>query len=155
MKAALAILAVLVTTPALAQPIPRSVEGKPDLSGMWWVPDQSRDGIDAPPKYSLNLAADLDPDALGIEPWAELLMKQRQADMRKNMPASRCLPWPVPAIAAVPVPFQIIQTPESIVILHEVLGLFRQIFLDGRVLSPDPNPTWLGYSVGRWEDDTL
>jgi hypothetical protein len=134
---------------------PRTADGKPDLSGIWWVPDRSVEGVDAPPKYSLNLAADLDPDALGIEPWAETLMKQRQADMRKDMPASRCLPWPVPAMAAVPVPFQIIQTPGIIVILHEILGMFRQIFLDGRVLSRDSNPTWLGYSVGRWEGDTL
>src|SRR5436190_14422373 len=117
MKAAAvaAILAALVTMSALAQPAPRTADGKPDLSGLWWVPDQSRDGIDAPPKYSLNLAADLDPADLGIEPWAEALVRQRQADMRKDMPASRCLPWPVPAMAAVPVPFQIIQTPQSIV----------------------------------------
>jgi hypothetical protein len=157
MKAAAvaAILAALLTMSALAQPAPRTADGKPDLSGLWWVPDQSRDGIDAPPKYSLNLAADLDPADLEIEPWAEALMRQRQADMRKDMPASRCLPWPVPAMAAVPVPFQIIQTPQSIVILHEVLGMFRQIFLDGRTLSPNPNPTWLGYSTGRWQGDAL
>jgi hypothetical protein len=155
MKAAAALFAALATASTLAQPAPRTADGKPDLSGMWWVPDQSRDGIDAPPKYSLNLAADLNPDDLGIEPWAAALMQQRQADMRKDMPASRCLPWPVPAIAAVPVPFQIIQTPASIVILHEVQGLFRQIFLDGRVLQANPNPTWLGYSVGQWEHDTL
>jgi hypothetical protein len=141
--------------PDLSAPAPRTADGRPDLSGTWWVPDQSRDGIDAPPKYSLNLAADLDPSGLGIQPWAEALMERRQADMRKDMPASRCLPWPVPAMAAVPVPFQIIQTPELIVILHEVLGMFRQIFLDGRVLPAHPNPTWLGYSVGRWEGETL
>jgi hypothetical protein len=155
MKAAVAIFTALIATSTLAQPVPRTAEGKPDLSGMWWVPDQSRDGIDAPPKYSLNLAADLDPDDLGIEPWADALMKQRQANMRKDMPASRCLPWPVPAMAAVPVPFQIIETTAAIVILHEVQHMFRQIFMDGRVLSPKPNPTWLGYSVGRWEGDTL
>src|ERR1700730_7150317 len=141
--------------PDLFAPAPRTADGRPDLSGTWWVPDQSRDGIDAPPKYSLNLAADLDPSDLGIQPWAEVLMKQRQADMRKDMPASRCLPWPVPAMAAVPVPFQIIETTAAIVILHEVQHMFRQIFIDGRVLSPNPNPTWLGYSVGRWEGDTL
>ncbi|MCU1338421.1 MAG: hypothetical protein JWO19_4002 [Bryobacterales bacterium] len=141
--------------PDLSAPAPRTADGKPDLSGIWWVPDHSVEGVDAPPKYSLNLAADLDPDDLKMQPWAEALMNQRLADMRKDMPASRCLPWPVPAMAAVPVPFQIIQTPESIVILHEVQSMFRQIFLDGRVLSPNPTPTWLGYSAGRWERDTL
>jgi hypothetical protein len=142
-------------SPNLAAPAPRTADGKPDLSGMWLVPDQSIEGVDAPPKYSLNLAADLNPDDLGTQPWAQELMKQRQSDMRKDMPASRCLPWPVPAIVAVPVPFEIVQTPVSIVILHEVLSMFRQIFLDDRVLSENPNPTWLGYSRGHWEGDTL
>ena len=82
-------------------------------------------------------------------------MKQRQDNMRKDMPASHCLPWPVPAVAAVPVPFQILQTRSSIVILHEVQTMWRQIYLDGRVLSEKPNPTWLGYSKGHWEGDTL
>ena len=139
----------------LSAPAPRTADGKPDLSGIWWVPDGSREGLDAPPKYSLNLAADLDPKDLGMRAWAEDLMKQRLADQRKDMPGSRCLPWPVPAVAAVPVPFRIIQTADSVVILHEAMTMFRQIFLDGRVLSENPNPTWLGYSVGHWEGDTL
>jgi hypothetical protein len=168
MKAAAAVFLAVLGTPAFSQwkiaaaakpdlsaKAPRAADGKPDLSGMWWVPDHNIEGIDAPPKYSLNLAADLKPDDLGIEPWAETLMTQRQADMRKDMPASHCLPWPVPAMAAVPVPFQIIQTRQLIVILHEVQHMFRQIFLDGRDLPANPSPTWLGYSVGRWEGDTL
>jgi hypothetical protein len=141
--------------PNLNAPTPRSADDKPDLSGIWWVPDGSVEGIDAPPKYSLNLAADLNPDDLGMRPWVMELMKQRQANMRKDMPASRCLPWPVPAMVTEPVPFQIIQTAESIILLHEQMSMFRQIFLDGRVLSDHPNPTWLGYSKGRWEGDTL
>jgi hypothetical protein len=141
--------------PTMNGPAPRAADGKPDLSGIWWVPDGSIEGIDAPPKYSLNLAADLDPAALGMLPWAQELMKQRQDNMRKDMPASHCLPWPVPAIAAVPVPFQIFQTRTSIVILHEVQTMWRQIYLDARVLSEKPNPTWLGYSKGHWDGDTL
>jgi len=142
-------------TPNLSAPTPRTADGKPDLSGIWWVPDSSVEGVDAPPKYSLNLAAGLNPDDLGMLPWARDLMRQRQADQRKDMPTSRCLPWPVPSMAAVPVPFRIIQTSDSIVILHEELNMFRQIFLDGRDLSENPNPTWLGYSKGRWQGDTL
>ncbi len=163
------VLAVLLWTPAAAQwknltigaaqkmngPVPRAADGRPDLSGIWWVPDGSIEGIDAPPKYSLNLAADLDPAALGMLPWAQELVKQRQENMRKDMPASHCLPWPVPAVAAVPVPFQILQTHSSIVILHEVQTMWRQIYLDGRVLSERPNPTWLGYSKGHWDGDIL
>lgn len=139
----------------LAAPAPRTTDGRPDLSGLWWVPDGSIEGIDAPPKYSLNLAADLKPGEVQMLPWADALVKERLANERKDMPASRCLPWPVPSIAAVPVPFRIIQTRDSIVILHEVQTMFRQIFMDGRVLSENPNPTWLGYSTGRWDGDTL
>jgi hypothetical protein len=42
-----------------------------------------------------------------------------------------------------------------IAILYEALHSYRQIFLDGRKLPKDPNPTWMGYSVGRWDGDTL
>ena len=52
-------------------------------------------------------------------------------------------------------PFKVIQTPAVVVILYEQMALFRQIFLDGRKVAKDPNPTWLGYSTGRWEGDTL
>ena len=52
-------------------------------------------------------------------------------------------------------PLKIIQKPGLVVILYESFGENRQIFLDGRSLSNDPNPTWLGYSVGRWEKDVL
>src|ERR1700691_6022542 len=60
--------------PKMSGPVPRAADGNPDLSGIWWVPDGSIEGIDAPPKYSLNLAADLDPASLGMLPWAQQLM---------------------------------------------------------------------------------
>lgn len=50
---------------------------------------------------------------------------------------------------------KIVQTPELIVVLYESLTMFRQIFLDGRELPKDPQPAWMGYSVGRWEGDVL
>jgi hypothetical protein len=66
---------------------------------------------------------------------------------------SNCLPHGVPKIDT-NLPFKIIQEPGLVVILYEV-GRFRQIFLDGRTLPKDPNPTWLGYSVGWWDGDAL
>ena len=42
-----------------------------------------------------------------------------------------------------------------VVLLYERGVMYRQIFMDGRKLPKDPNPTWMGYSVGRWEGDTL
>jgi len=71
-------------------------------------------------------------------------------------PLARCLPHGVPRINTNGLfPFKIIQTPGLVVILYEQLNLFRQVFLDGRKLVSNPNPTWLGYSTGRWDGDTL
>ena len=50
---------------------------------------------------------------------------------------------------------KIVQTPTLVVVLYEFFTTFRQIFVDGRKLPVDPQPAWGGYSVGRWEGDTL
>lgn len=60
-----------------------------------------------------------------------------------------------PAAYLGPRPWKIVQTRPLIAILYEDFNHFRQIYLDGRSLPKDPDPTWLGYSVGRWEADTL
>jgi hypothetical protein len=56
-----------------------------------------------------------------------------------------------------PHPFKVVQTPMLVVLLYETSTnqTFRQVFLDGRTFPTDPQPTWLGYSIGRWEGDTL
>src|SRR4029453_7989667 len=68
---------------------------------------------------------------------------------------ANCLPPGVPKTAAAPPPWKIIQTPSQIAILHEALTLWRQIFTDGREFAADLNPSWLGYSVGKWDGGTL
>ena len=70
-------------------------------------------------------------------------------------PSLNCLPDGVPHADLLPEPFKIIQTPGEIVILYEVETIFRQVFTDGRKQLVDPAPTGLGYSVGRWDGDTL
>jgi hypothetical protein len=55
----------------------------------------------------------------------------------------------------VPYPFKILNSSGMIAILYEALHSYRQIFMDGRKLPKDPNPTWMGYSVGHWDGDTL
>ena len=130
--------------PDLFAPTPRTTEGKPDLSGIW---------RGAGPMYRFNIAQDLKPE--DIQPWAEELFLQRVRDSRKDSPLARCLP--------VSVPFhnffnltRIVQTPALMMILYESPNSpHRTVFTDGRDLPKDPNPTWLGYSVGRWEGDTL
>jgi len=133
--------------PNLTAPAPRSANGKPDLSGLWFK---------SSPKYARNIAADLKPEE--IQPWARALLEQRREDLGKDGMQVRCLPLG-PAYATSgdstgSEMVRIVQTPQLIVMLNPDLT-YRQIWMDGRALESDPNPTWMGYSVGRWEGDTL
>jgi hypothetical protein len=138
--------------PDLAAPAPRKPYSKPDLSGVWTGERQTG-------KYLNNLAADFKPGEFSIQPWAEALSKARMTDEHAGeYPSVHCLPQGIPILDASPAPgypLKIIQERELIVILYEIFGQFRQIFLDGRTLPKDPNPTWLGYSVGHWDGDSL
>jgi hypothetical protein len=133
--------------PDLAAPAPRTPYGKPDLSGVWQAEGQ---------EFFRDLASGLKPGEVVMQPWASALEKERVAKEHGEDPLARCLPHGVPRINTNGLfPFKIIQTPKLVVILYEQLNLFRQIFLDGRRLVNNPNPTWLGYSTGHWDGDTL
>jgi len=79
---------------------------------------------------------------------------KRHQDDPFQYPHTQCLPDGVPADMLV-LTFKLIQTPQEIVILTEIGSPPRQIYTDGRPLPKDPDPTWMGYSVGKWEGDTL
>jgi hypothetical protein len=133
--------------PNLSAPAPRTADGKPDLSGIW------RAGRAGEYGYDYNVAQNLKPG--DVLPWAEALRLQRVQDFRKDSPLARCLPVSVPFLNFRGMS-RIVQTPELIVMLYESPNSpHRTIFTDGRDLPKDPNPTWLGYSVGHWEQDTL
>jgi hypothetical protein len=123
---------------------PKTPDGRPDLSGLWQL------GIDV--GSSANITADL--EASDIQPWARELSRQRLGDFGKDDPEiTGCKPGGPRHITRGGLS-KIIQTPAIVVILFEDLS-YRQIFLDGRDLPREPNPTWMGYSVGRWDADTL
>ena len=130
--------------PNLSAPVPKMPDGKPDLSGIWASADN---------KYLQNLAAD------GIEvpfqPWAEKLYKERSENLGKGRPSERCLTHGVTDFDALGINWKIIQTPRMIAVLYEAYNHYRQIFLDGRPLPKPTQPAYLGYSVGRWEGETL
>jgi len=128
--------------PNLTAPAPRTSDGKPDLSGLW-----QRISL----KYERNIAADLKPEE--IQPWAQALVRQRSEDLQKDHMSVQCLPWG-PSYNNSARKTKIVQTPGLLLMLDEDLT-YRQIFLDGRKLETDPNPSWMGYSVGRWDGDTL
>ena len=131
--------------PNLSAAVPRTADGKPDLSGVY----QANNG-----RQFQNVAADLRPEDFPIQPWAAALAKKREEENRKDDPYSHCMPPAVPRINVANHPFKILQLPGLLAIL-ETSYVFRQILTDGRPLPTDPQPTWLGYSVGRWENDTL
>jgi hypothetical protein len=133
--------------PNLSAPAPRAADGHPDLSGIW-EPSAN--------KYVRDIAADLKPGDVPFQPWAKTLFEQREdGSHSREDPDANCLPQGVPKIDAAPVPWKLIQGPRQVTILYEAFNLFREIFTDGRELPKDPNPTWLGYSVGHWDGDTL
>jgi hypothetical protein len=106
--------------------------------------------------YFFDLAAGLRPEDVPILPWAQAEQKKREDNVHSDDPLARCLPHGVPRINTNGLfPFKIIQTPGLVAILYEQMNIFRQVFLDGRKLANDPNPTWLGYSTGKWDGDTL
>lgn len=162
--------------PNLTAPTPRASNGKPDLSGLWHVQptgveemkrlfgadlikaaDQtSVPGmeLDTISKYALNIFADFKPEDTPMRPEAAKLFGQRAAGAVKD-PGVDCLPLGIPISSLVSEVHKIVQTPGLIVILLEVDNAHRQIYTDGRKLPVDPQPSWLGYSVGKWDGDTL
>ena len=148
--------------PNLGAPAPRTADGKPDFSGIWeaenTLPEpEGAGGNDTDLRASaqlVNIAEGL-PGGLPYQPWAADLVKVRSAGIGKDWPHSRCLPLGVPEIHTLPEFKKIVQAPGLLLILHEFNASYRQIFTDGRPLPIDPNPSWNGYSSGKWEGDTL
>jgi len=133
--------------PNLAAPTPRAADGKPDLSGVW---------NKISPKYARNVAADLKPG--DVQPWAEKLVEERKENLSRDYMNVICVPlgpgYITDADSFGAEMIKIVQTPTLIIMLNPDLT-YRQIFMDGRTLEAAPNPSWMGYSVGHWDGDTL
>ena len=160
--------------PDLTAPAPKTPDGKPDLSGIWQYTRPPVVPGTAPPPATLPEAAsapDIIPlavrqsqfwnlgaafkDGLPFQPWAAELHRQRVASNSKDNPDAHCLPLGLMQLHTHGQPRKMIQTPGVIVILYEANGGVRQIFTDGRSVPKDPQPWWFGYSVGKWDGETL
>jgi hypothetical protein len=128
-------------------PARRTADGKPDLSGFW----MPLEGV----RHLLNLAADLKPGEVPLNEWAAQIYAERIDNNGKDHPGVRCLPSGIPEKLNIPDGLKVLHTPDLVVFLYESRTIYRQVFLDGRSLPRDAQPTWMGYSVGRWEGDTL
>src|SRR5580704_2518413 len=134
-------------------PVPR-VNGKPDLSGVWQVEAEPRApgglfGLGESPnsKYFRDILSDFKPGEEPLTPLGADILR-RHTEAATKSPSLNCLPDGVPHGDLLPEPFKVIQTPTETLMLYEVETIFRQVFTDGRKLPTDPNPTWMGYSVG-------
>ena len=139
-------------SPDLKAPAPRTPDGKVDLSGIWVRRDN---------RYLQDIGADI--GELPMQPWARAVYQERLDNFGKDRPAGRCLPRSLPSAMMIrDVPFKILPAfPGTVVILFEQYQEYRQVFTDGRTFAvdlqseADRNPTWWGYSVGRWDGDAF
>ena len=132
--------------PNMEAPVPRTADGKVDLSGLWNAVDGRfltnigrRAGIEVP-----------------FQPWAAQVFKERQDNQGRDRPSGFCLPKTIPDAMLVPnYPWKVIQTPGLTVILLENFSQYRQIFTDGRAYPAEMQPTWFGYSLVKWDGDVF
>ena len=152
--------------PDMNAPPPKTADGKPDLSGLWrgggGGPARGRGAApEAPPPSGPPVAGFANvgqniKEGLPFTPFGAETLKTRQAGNSKDNPEAHCLPMGIVQLHTQGAPRKFIQTPRELVILYEASSERREIFIDGRPLpSDDPQPWFNGYSVGRWEGDTL
>jgi hypothetical protein len=145
--------------PNLDAPAPRLADRRPDFSGIWQLQPRPcsgnacSDDYAAGPEFA-NLGASLK-EGLPYQPWARKLVAERTAQLGRDDPVGLCKPGGAVRILTFPPFRKFVQPPGLFIILSERDVTFRQIFLDGRPLPEDPTPTPNGYSVGRWDGDTL
>jgi hypothetical protein len=158
--------------PNLSAPAPRTADGKPDLSGVWTTDSTPPEemtrlfpGLDALAvpgddprflhKYFMNVFADIKPEDTPLSPQGAKIFLPRAKTMSRDVPTSHCLPAGVPMGDLLPAPRRFIQLPGLLVVLYDGINPQRMIYTDGRKHVADPLPTWMGYSVGTWDGDTL
>jgi hypothetical protein len=158
--------------PHLTARSPRASNGKPDLSGVWHVQPTSLAEmkrlfgddvdtvqvpgmeIDTVSKYGINIFQDFKPGDAPMRPEVAAVMARRGDGRPEALPLTYCLPGGVVLSTLLSEVTKIVQTPGLTLIMLE-LGGTRQVYTDGRKHMADPSPSWLGYSVGKWEGDTL
>jgi hypothetical protein len=143
--------------PNLSAPAPRTADGKPDLSGIWQLearcPPEGCQDYPGAPEFA-NFGARIQ-GGLPYQTWAAALVKERSEQLGRDDPVTWCRPAGALRLLTFPPPRKFLQLPGLMVILSERDVTYRQIFTDGRPLPKDPEPSWNGYSTGKWVKDTL
>ncbi len=137
--------------------MPRTRDGKPDLSGIWQVFNTANDNL-----LSHSASADgpaglgvVEGDEIPYRPEALARKQENFATRATRDTESQCYLPGVPRITYMPFPFQIIQMPDVTTILYQYLHAVRHIHTNGSAHPKGPIEWWMGDSRGRWEGDTL
>jgi len=145
--------------PDLNAPAPMATDGKPDFSGIWEpiknrrCPPNGCFDMEVPEEF-FNAGWSLK-NGLPYQPWAANAVKERSEQNGKDDPVTHCQPPSLLQLHTTPQLRKILRLPDLLVILNEFAVGYRQIFTDGRPLPVDPNPSFSGYSSGKWDGDTL
>ena len=118
----------------------------PDWSGVWEIDWRNERG--APPRPQMKLTPEYE------RQLAEYRKGQERGENLQTQ-AANCVPPGLPGIMTQPYPIEFLWQPDKVVMLTEAYMQYRHIWTDGRAHPEDPDPTFLGHSVGRWEGDTL
>jgi hypothetical protein len=148
--------------PNMKAPAPRTRDGKPDFSGIWFANVPAKDYCkekdcvqeERMAREQINLGIKMQ-GGLPYTQWSKQEMVKRRAHRGRADPHTYCKPPNYPRAWTLPQHTKIIQTPQEMVMLHEFNAAYREVYLDGRPLPVDPNPTWNGYSTAHWDRDTL
>lgn len=143
--------------PNLSAPTPRSRDGHPDLSGLWMPQHtlyQTGDDNFHPAGFFVDLGTDMK-EGLPYRPWAAGRIQKNRGNNFKDQPDGKCLPLSPTQTDTHPDIRRLVQTPELVLLLFEKNTTYRTIHTDGRALEANPEPSWSGYSIGKWDEDTL
>jgi hypothetical protein len=137
-------------------PTPRTADGHPDLSGVWFAGQAGKQTFDAGARRQFDPKVTPE-EPPPYQPWAAAKVKaMTSTDFELGRASVNCLPRGVPGMVLInPYPFQLVQSPGQLVQLDELNNNFRVIPTDGRPHDPDPDPTFDGDEVAHWDGDTL
>jgi hypothetical protein len=150
---------------AQAPSLPRTADGKPDLNGIWQALSEANWDIEAhaaaPASLAQTGAIGATPPGMGVVdggpiPYQPAALEKKKANYQNRLsldPEAKCYLPGVPRATYMPHPFQIVQSPKAILFAYQYAGAVRNIFMEDP--GPAPADSWMGWSVGRWEGDTL